>query len=61
MTQHINAWIVDDDASIRWVLKKALRHAGIATRDFQDPDEFLRAMDRQRPDGIFANYRHTLD
>jgi hypothetical protein len=31
----MNAWIVDDDASIRWVLERALTDAGIAVRTFE--------------------------
>ena len=37
-------WIVDDDASIRWVLEKALLKAEIACRLFGDADDVMRAL-----------------
>jgi len=37
-------WIVDDDRSIRWVLEKALKQAGMYPRCFESADEVLDAM-----------------
>src|SRR5689334_2960661 len=36
-------WIVDDDASIRWVLEKALARENLATRSFASGREALAA------------------
>lgn len=38
-------WIVDDDASIRWVLEKALQGEGIVTRSFDNAQVLLNAFD----------------
>ena len=29
-------WVVDDDASVRWVLEKALQHDGMQVRGFAE-------------------------
>ena len=29
MTKPLEVWVVDDDASIRWVLERALRQGGM--------------------------------
>ena len=34
-------WLVDDDASIRWVLEKALHKADIETRSFPDAGKII--------------------
>ena len=39
-------WIVDDDASIRWVLEKALARENLATRSFASGREALAAFER---------------
>ncbi|MGB1110948.1 MAG: nitrogen regulation protein NR(I) [Gammaproteobacteria bacterium] len=50
-------WIVDDDRSIRWVLEKALKSAGITTRSFEDGETALRALDRETPDAVVTDVR----
>ena len=33
--QSLRVWLVDDDASIRWVLERALRNGGMTPRAFE--------------------------
>ncbi len=55
MTQPV--WIIDDDASIRWVLEKALKKAEIPARCFADADSALRALGRDQPAVILSDLR----
>ena len=41
MSPEPNVWVVDDDASVRWVLDKALQAEGVVTRCFEGADELL--------------------
>ncbi|HVC38117.1 MAG TPA: nitrogen regulation protein NR(I) [Gammaproteobacteria bacterium] len=42
-------WVVDDDASLRWVMGEALREAGHAPRDFNCMEEVLAALKEGTP------------
>ena len=44
-----NVWVVDDDASIGWVLEKALTREGYAVERFESAQAMLAALER-RPD-----------
>lgn len=50
-------WIVDDDASIRWVLEKALLKAEIACRLFENADDVMRALPIERPQVLVSDIR----
>ena len=50
-------WIIDDDASIRWVLEKAFQQAQMQTRSFDNAGEAADLLERQRPDVILADIR----
>ncbi len=50
-------WVVDDDRSIRWVLEKALKSAGMEVRTFENGDSALRILDKQQPDVIISDIR----
>lgn len=50
-------WIVDDDRSIRWVLEKALKQAGMTTHSFDSADGVLNRLQRQQPDVILSDIR----
>jgi len=50
-------WIIDDDRSIRWVLERALRQAGMATRSFSDGESVVRALRREQPDAVLTDIR----
>lgn len=46
MSSHpLNVWVVDDDQSVRWVLEKALKQAGIETQSFERAEHLLAAIE----------------
>jgi two-component system nitrogen regulation response regulator GlnG len=55
--QALEVWIVDDDASIRWVLERALRQAGMTPTAFEDADAALAALRRGEPDVLVTDVR----
>src|SRR5688500_15576857 len=50
-------WIVDDDASIRWVLERALEQAGLKFRSFEQTDAGLKALGAQASDVLMTDIR----
>jgi two-component system nitrogen regulation response regulator GlnG len=56
-TKPLNVWLVDDDASIRWVLERALRQGGMAPTTFDQADTALAALRRNRPDVLITDIR----
>ena len=44
----LNVWVVDDDASIRWVLERALKQ-GMSTTMFEESEAVLSALRRDEP------------
>ncbi len=55
--QALQAWVVDDDQSVRWVLEKALRQAGIESRSFERAEHLLEAIDAGAPDVLITDVR----
>jgi two-component system, NtrC family, nitrogen regulation response regulator GlnG len=55
--QPIKVWIVDDDQSLRWVLKKALRQAGMLTESFERAELLLDALAGAQPDVLITDVR----
>jgi len=53
----LNVWLVDDDASIRWVLERALKQGGMQTTAFEDADTALAALAREEPDVLVTDIR----
>ncbi|HNP35771.1 MAG TPA: nitrogen regulation protein NR(I) [Woeseiaceae bacterium] len=53
----LEAWVVDDDQSVRWVLEKALRQANITTRSFERAEHLLEAMEHHTPDVLITDVR----
>jgi two-component system nitrogen regulation response regulator GlnG len=47
-------WLVDDDRSIRFVLERALEHAGLATRSFDNAASVLTALEQEGGQGTSA-------
>ena len=56
MTRKSSVWVVDDDASIRWVLEKALSNAGFAVTLFDRADDVLKRIGREQPDVIVPTF-----
>ena len=50
-------WIIDDDRSIRWVLEKALKQAGMDVRSFEEGNSALTALSRAEPDAVITDIR----
>ena len=46
-TSSLRVWLVDDDASIRWVLERALRNGGMTPRAFEAAEPALDALRRR--------------
>ena len=57
MSQGSSVWVVDDDASIRWVLEKALSNAGFAVTLFNNADDVLKRVRREQPGVIVTDIR----
>src|SRR5919206_1183727 len=55
--QSLRVWLVDDDASIRWVLERALRNGGMAPRAFEAAEPALDALRRESPDVLITDIR----
>jgi two-component system, NtrC family, nitrogen regulation response regulator GlnG len=53
----LNVWLVDDDASIRWVLERALRQGGMSPTAFDQADTALAALRHDRPDVLITDIR----
>ena len=50
-------WVVDDDASIRFVLEKALQKAGMEVRSFSNPRDVLSAIAESCPQVLVSDIR----
>ncbi len=57
MSKALSVWVVDDDTSIRWVLEKALRAAGMQVTAFQSAEQALPALAGQQPDVLLTDVR----
>ena len=55
----LRVWLVDDDASIRWVLERALRNAGMAPRAFDAAEPAMAAFRSDSPDVLITDVRMT--
>ena len=57
MNKPLEVWLVDDDASIRWVLERALRQGGLQPRSFEQADSALAALAHGLPDVLITDVR----
>ena len=57
MATERQVWVADDDASMLWVLERALQRAGLSVRGFDSGDALLEALGRQRPDAVVTDVR----
>jgi two-component system nitrogen regulation response regulator GlnG len=57
MSKHNTVWVLDDDKSIRWVLEKSLSRSGLHTQSFDNGDDLLHRLEKERPDAIISDIR----
>jgi len=50
-------WVVDDDASIRWVLARALKAENFDVREFEAAEPALDALEKEQPDVLMTDIR----
>lgn len=55
--KQLSVWVVDDDASVRWVLERALTNEGIDTRVFDSADALFDALRGAAPDVLISDVR----
>jgi two-component system, NtrC family, nitrogen regulation response regulator GlnG len=53
----LRVWLVDDDASIRWVLERALRNGGMLPKAFDSAEPALAALRGDAPDVLITDVR----
>src|SRR5688572_15991228 len=53
----LRVWLVDDDASIRWVLERALHNGGMLPRSFDAAEPALSALRSDTPDVLVTDIR----
>ena len=56
-SQPLRVWLVDDDASIRWVLERALRSDGMLPQVFDAAESVLAALGSDAPDVLITDVR----
>jgi len=56
-TRQLSVWVVDDDASVRWVLDRALNNEGMNTRSFESADSLFEALKAEQPDVLISDVR----
>ena len=57
VTKGGQVWVVDDDASIRWVLETALIDAGLSVRQFGIADEAMGVVDHEQPNLVMIDIK----
>ncbi len=57
MNKHNSVWVLDDDKSIRWVLEKSLTKTGLNTLCFDNGEDLLHRLEKERPDAIISDIR----
>jgi two-component system nitrogen regulation response regulator GlnG len=57
MNASIDIWLVDDDASLRFVMARALERAGLRVRAFASAEECRAALRRERPAVLITDVR----
>jgi len=55
--RELSVWVVDDDASVRWVLDRALNNEGMNTRTFESADNLFEALRTEQPDVLISDVR----
>lgn len=55
--RELSVWVVDDDASVRWVLDRALTNEGMNTRLFESASNLFEALKTEQPDVLITDVR----
>src|SRR5882672_852423 len=56
-TRPLHVWLIDDDASIRWVLERALKQSGMLAKTFEQANAALEALRLESPDVLITDIR----
>jgi len=57
MTETQKIWVIDDDRSIRWVLERALKQAGMSVKTFDSAEGVLDKLAADMPAAIISDVR----
>jgi two-component system nitrogen regulation response regulator GlnG len=57
MNHSHNIWVIDDDRSIRWVLERALKQAGLEVTTFENAAGVLDRLRTEMPNAIITDVR----
>jgi len=57
MNKREQVWVIDDDRSIRWVLERAFKQAGMEVSSFESAQGVLEELERAQPDAIVSDIR----
>ena len=57
LTKNDRVWVVDDDASIQWVLERALIDAGLSIRQFENADQAMGVVDHEQPNLVMIDIK----
>ena len=52
-----SVWVIDDDQSIRWVLEKAFKQAGMKVEVFSSASGILEKLEDRQPDALITDVR----
>ncbi len=57
MNKREHIWVIDDDRSIRWVLERAFKQAGMDVSSFESAQGVMEELGRTQPDAIVSDIR----
>lgn len=57
MNSTLKVWVIDDDKSIRWVLEKTFKQAGMEVNTYENGSRILAELELNRPDVIVTDVR----
>ena len=57
MNKREQVWVIDDDRSIRWVLERTFKQAGMEVSSFESAQGVLEELERAQPDAIVSDIR----
>lgn len=57
MDNGIRVWVIDDDRSIRWVLDKAFKKAGMDVSSFENAEGILERLEHRQPEVLVSDIR----